>query len=190
MKCRKGSGDLQKETLYYDDEKNLVNKRKQYVENRFDEEKGYLFWNQKHGVKQFSDVPFPSDMTDAEIGKITKLAKCIYKDSNMLAYRGNGGIKPHNIKTIARELKITERQAERFLKKMIDLEVMAKGKFEIGGAVEVHYYISPVYFFSGKRINNTLYVLFRNQLDTVLPAWARARFVEQNGAVLPLRKKA
>jgi hypothetical protein len=186
----KGSDILQKEVIYYDDEQQILSKHRQFVDNRFDDEKGYLFWTQKHGVKQFSDVPFPIEMTDAEIGTITRLAKCIYKDSNMLAYRGNGGIKPHSMKTIAKELNVTDRQAERFIKKMIELEVMAKGKFEIGGTVEVHYYISPIYFFSGKRINNTLYVLFRNQLDAVLPAWVRARFVEQNSSVLPLRKKA
>jgi len=175
---------LQKETIYYDDEQQLISKHRQWVDNRFDEEKGYTFWNQKHGSKQFSDVPFPDDMTDAEIGKLTRLAKCIYKDSNMLAYRGNGGVKPHTLKTMAKELKITDRQAERFIKKMIKLEVMAKGKFEIGNTVEVHYFISPVYFFSGKRVNNTLYVLFRNQLDKVLPGWVRNRFVEQNSSII------
>jgi hypothetical protein len=176
--------NTQKETTYYTEDQQLISKHRQYVDNRFDEEKGYLFWTQKTGIKQFSDVPFPEELTDAEIGKVTKLAKCIYKDSNMLAYRGNGGIKPHTLKTIGKVLNITDRQTERFIKKMIKLRVMARGTFEIGDRSEIHYFISPIYFFTGKRLNNTLYVLFREDLDKNIPPWIRKRFIDQSG-VLP-----
>lgn len=171
-----------KETRYIDeDSAELVSRKEKTVGSQFNDETGYLFWNRKYSSRQFSDVPFPKELTDSEIGKYTKLAKHIWKDSNMLAYRGNGGVKPHNIKTIAKVLDISERQSERFVKKMMDLGMMAKGTFEVQETVEVHYFISPLYFFSGKRINNTLYMLFRKQLDPVFPAWVRRKFIDTGG---------
>ena len=171
-----------KTTTYTNEETaEVVNKKERTVGNQFDDGTGYLFWNRKYSSRQFSDVPFPKDMTDSEIGKYTKLAKCIWRDSNMLAYRGNGGLKPHTIKTIAKVLEISERQSERFVRKMMESGLMAKGTFEVQQTIEVHYFISPLYFFSGKRINNTLYMLFRKQLDPVFPAWVRKKFVDTGG---------
>jgi len=168
-----------KETRYFNEETaEMLNCKQKTVGNQFDDERGYLFWNRKYSSRQFSDVPFPKEMTDSEIGKYTKLAKCIWRDSNMLAYRGNGGTKPHTLKTMAKILEISERQAERFIKKMMDSGLMAKGTFEVQGITEVFYFISPLYFFSGKRINSTLYMLFRQQLDPVFPSWVRSRFID------------
>ena len=49
-----------KETRYIDDQTGeFVSTKRQYVGNRFDPEKGYLFRNQKHGFKQLDDISFP-----------------------------------------------------------------------------------------------------------------------------------
>ena len=173
-----------KETRYISEKTGeLITGQKQRVGERFDPERGYLFRHQKHGFKQFDDISFPESLTDAEIGKLTRLAKNIYRDSNLLAYRGNGGIKPHTPETMSRIICLGQRQIERFLSKMIKQGMMAKCRVEVGEKTEIHYYINPLYFFSGKRINLNLYLLFRTQLDAYIPNWAKSLFIEQTGQI-------
>ena len=92
----------------------------------FDEEKGYLFWARKSFSKSFTDVDFPEEMNDLEIGRMARLAKRIWSNTNMLGYRGNGGIKAYTIDMIAGILNVKPRQAYRFIEKMIRLGVLAK----------------------------------------------------------------
>ena len=174
-----------KETRYMNESTGeLISGRRQRVSERFDHEKGYLFRNQKHGFKQFDDIPFPQALTDAEIGKLTRLAQNIYRDSNLLAYRGNGGIKPHTPESMGKIISLGVRQTERFLLKMIKLGMMAKCRVEVGEKSEIHYYMNPLYYFSGKRINLNLYLLFRQQLDPYIPLWAQKMFIEQTGQTM------
>lgn len=178
----KGGEKVIKETKYIDEKTGeLIMGKKQRVGERFDPEKGYLFRNQKHGFKQFDDIAFPDSLTDSEIGKLTRLAKNIYRDSNLLAYRGNGGIKPHTPETISKIISLGQRQTQRFLSKMINLGVIARCRVEVGEKKEIHYYMNPLYFFSGNRVNLNLYLLFRNQLDPYIPGWAKNLFIEQTG---------
>ncbi|NMC76538.1 MAG: hypothetical protein GYA60_04510 [Candidatus Methanofastidiosa archaeon] len=149
------------------------------VGKRFDPEKGYLFRNQAGGFSQFYDIPFPTDMSDIEIGRMTRLAKQMIERTNMLGYRGNGGIRPHTPQTIAKILNVEERQAYNFIKKMIDLGIMAKVKVESKFQTDIQYYVNPLYYASSNRIPLNLYLLFRLQLDDYIPSWARKLFLEQ-----------
>jgi hypothetical protein len=176
---------MYKEVTYYDSFDNKVKQDRRYYPDKFSDEKGYQFWTQKHACRVFADVPFPKEMTIADIGRMTILSKHIYRDSNVLAYRGNGGVRPYDMDGMAKLLDVKERQAYRFVEKMIRLEVMAKGTFEIGGSMEQQYFISPIYFFSGKYINHTLYMLFRNQLNKTLPKWVVDRYNGISGEVRP-----
>lgn len=173
---------MQKVVQYIEDDTGeVLNIKKQGVGNRFDPEKGYLFRNQAGGFSQFYDIPFPDSMNDLEIGRMTRLAKKMVAHSNMLGYRGNGGIKPHTIKTIAKELNLEERQTYNFIKKMIDLGILAKVKIESKNQTDHQLYVNPLYYNSSNRIPLNLYLLFRLQLDPYIPLWARKLFIEQTG---------
>ena len=41
---------------------------------------------------------------------------------------------------------------------------------------QVQYYMNPIYFFNGKWLSLNLYLLFKVDLDGVLPEWARWKF--------------
>ena len=173
---------MQKKTMYIDEQTGeIVGQKSRYVGNRFDPEKGYLFRNQAGGFSQFYDVPFPPEMTDIEIGRMTRLAKKMWGKTNMIGYRGNGGVKPYDIDGMARIIGLERRQTYSFIKKMIDLGVMAKVKIESHGKVDYQYYINPLYYNSSNRISLNLYLIVRRQLDPYIPAWARKRFIEQTG---------
>ena len=158
----------------------IYSDKNKFVNSTFDEEKGYLFWNRKNFAKTYRDIDFPEEMTDAEIGKMTRLSKKIWSNTNMLGYRGNGGIKPYDIEKIGEVIGLKYRQTLRFVNKMMRLGVMAKVKVDVGGKKETHYYINPIYFFSSNRIPLNLYLIFKNELDPFLPQWVIDRFKAQD----------
>jgi hypothetical protein len=147
----------------------------------FDEEKGYLFWPRKSFAKSFHGVDFPDEMNDLEIGRMARLAKRIWSNTNMLGYRGNGGIKPHTIDSLAEILKMKPRQTYRFIEKMIRLGVLARVEIKTDKQKEVQLYVNPVYFCSTNRIPLNLYLLFRKQLDKEFPDWVKEKYRQQNG---------
>lgn len=151
----------------------------QYISAAFSEEKGYLFWARKSFAKSFQDVPYPKGMTILEIGQMAVLAKHIWSSTNMLGYRGNGGIKPYDIPGIAKILKVGERRAQQFISKMIGIGMLARVRVETDGGVETQYYVNPVYFFSSNRIPLNLYLIFRQQLDGVIPDYAKKLYANE-----------
>lgn len=159
----------------------ILSRKQQGVGKRFDPEKGYLFRNQAGGFSQFYDIPFPDSMTDVEIGRMTRLAKKMWGNTNMLGYRGNGGIKPYDIEGISKVIGLQQRQAYNFLNKMVSLGIIAKVKIESKGQTDYQYYVNPLYYNSSNRIPLNLYLLFRKQLDPYIPSWARRLYIEQAG---------
>jgi len=145
----------------------------------FDEEKGYLFWARKSFSRSFHDVDFPDEMNDLEIGRMARLAKKIWSNTNMLGYRGNGGVRPYSIDMIADILRMKPRQAYRFIEKMIRLGLIARVKIDTENTREIHLYVNPIYFFSSNRIPLNLYLIFRKRLDKVLPEWVKDEYRRQ-----------
>lgn len=150
--------------------------------NVFNEERGYLFWNRKNFAKTFQDTVFPREMTDAEVGRLTRLTKRVWSNTNMLAYRSARGVRPMGPEEIGAYLGLSRTRAYVFLGKMLRLGVVARVDVAVESRAETHYYVSPLYFFSSNRIPLNLYLIFRRQLDAVLPGWVRQRFSEMEVA--------
>lgn len=166
-----------KETRIVDDATGQVHSCKvQHIAAAFHEEKGYLFWARKSFTKSFLDVPFPKELTHAEIGKLTILAKKIWANTNMLGYRGNGSIKPYSMEQIRKIIDLKPYQTGVFIRKMIYLGILARVYVEVEGKKETQFYINPIYFFSSNRIPLNLYLIFRKQLDKVLPEWVKEEY--------------
>ncbi|HBG01797.1 MAG TPA: hypothetical protein DDW87_09525 [Firmicutes bacterium] len=173
---------MKKTTIYADElTGEIYSQKSQITAKRFDAEKGYLFRNQAGGFSQFYDVPFPAGMSDVEIGRMTRLAKKMWGKTNMLGYRGNGGVKPYDMDSMAAVMGLGKSQTYAFIKKMIRLGVVAKVRIESKGVTDYQYYVNPLYYNSSNRIPLNLYLLFRQQLDPYIPSWARLRFIEQAG---------
>lgn len=144
----------------------------------FDEEKGYLFWARKKSARSFQEINFPSQMTMKERGMLWTLTKRIWSNTNMLAYRSAAGIRPMDVKMVARDIQVGERQAFRFLAKMVRLGVMKQVRVKGQGRDEIQWYINPIYFHSSNRIPLNLYLIFREELNEHLPPWVKQRFAE------------
>ena len=155
----------------------IHNSKIQFISCAFHEEKGYLFWARKSFSKSFQDVPYPDSMTDLEIGRMARLAKHIWSNTNMLGYRGSGGVRPYDVAGIGSLLGIGERRAQQFIAKMTKTGMLARVEIEAGNNDrQVQFYVNPIYFFSSNRIPLNLYLIFKLQLDEVLPQWVKEKY--------------
>lgn len=170
-----------KKEVFFDEVTGKIFKTKNnYIGSTFDQGKGYLFWNRKNNSKTFKDISFPKEMKWEDIGRITVLTKYVYSNTNMLGYRGNGGVKLYDIKGISKIVELSEKCTNRYINKMIKLGVMAKVKVIVAENEEYQYYINPLYFFSNNWLPLNLYLIFREQLDCVLPKWVIDNYLKEN----------
>jgi len=75
-------------------------------------------------------------------------------------------------------IRLCERNTKDFVKRMIDLGIMAKAIVNSNEQIDVQYYLNPLYFLSSKYLSPGLYMLFRKQLDDHLPQWVIKKFNE------------
>ena len=147
--------------------------------NPFDPEKGYNFRYKSFSIKSYLDIPLPKDFTDSELGKILRLSRHIYANSNMLGKRKNNYIKPYTQDDILKILCLKDRQGRAFMKKVIDNKVIRRYEFTEQGKHFVQFYFNPIYFFSGTYLNVNLFILFQDELNKYLPPWVITKFLEQ-----------
>jgi len=168
-----GSGKLIKNVRMLSDYGELIKEKNNHFTESMNEE-GYRIPSHKMGARIFSDVLFPDEMTDSDIGKMTRLSKIMIGKTNMLGYRKGKNIEAYTAKEIGKLVGIVkDRPARNFVNKMIRLKVMRK-------LDDVGYYINPAYFMAnGQRLSLDLFLLFRDELKPILPDWAILEFLRQ-----------
>lgn len=162
------------------DEDGVILNTKDFKYTIFDNEKGYLFKNRSYYFKGFKvDNRLSDKVSDfADIGRLHVLAENTYANTNMIAYYKNKKYYPAGIKEISEMIRLCERNTKDFVKKMIDLGIMAKAIVNSNEQIDVQYYLNPLYFLSSKYLSPGLYMLFRKQLDEHLPQWVINKFNE------------
>lgn len=148
------------------------------VKNLFDVNKGYFFGNQV-GAKRYLKNKFPENISDGEAGKLLKLFFNVEPNTNLLVFRSGNVNKAMQKENIAKRLGMSVRSCSRFLNKMVKLNVMAKVVVEKNNISkkEDNYFFNPVYFFAGNWLRYNLYVLFKKDLDGLLPRWVISKFM-------------
>ena len=176
--------NLIKKTQYINpDTGEVQNEKIQHIAAAFHDEKGYLFWARKNFAKSFVGVDFPESMTMKERGQMATLAKHMWSNTNMLGYRGSGGVKAYNEEQIGDIVGLKVYQAKDFVRNMIKVGMIAKVTVLVGSETITQFYINPIYFFGANRISRNLYLIFRTQLDEVLPSWVRDEYAASSEKV-------
>lgn len=166
-----------RETAYYDNEGKETMRHRVFISDKFDDKKGYLFWNQANFIKTFHDVELPKELRKVDIANLFLLSKKVYADTNMIGCRGSAGNpKPMTIRQMADVIRDTERHTITFINRMIKLRVLAKVDVKVGNERAIQYYFNPIYFFSSNRLSLNLYLLFQKDLDPFLSNYAKERF--------------
>ena len=147
----------------------------------FDDEAGYLFRLNKEAIKTFKGCGLPSDLGEVETARVYRLSLVTHKGSNLICYRSGNVIKAMDNERIAKYLEVSERQASRFVNRMIEKRIIGKVRVRIGHRTETQYYVNPIYFFNGKWLSYNLYFLFKRDLDGILPEWVKERFNQDFG---------
>jgi len=162
------------------DEDGVILNIKDFKYTIFDNEKGYLFKNRSYYFKGFKvDNRLSDKVSDfADIGRLHVLAENTYADTNMIAYYKNKKYYPAGIKEISEMIRLCERNTKDFVKRMINLGIMAKAIVNSNKQIDVQYYLNPLYFLSSKYLSPGLYMLFKKQLDEHLPQWVINKFNE------------
>lgn len=171
---------------YTDTQTGEVNIKKKMIDNMFTQDGGYRIPTNKTSWKRFPGVDFPADFTKVDRANMDILADHMWSNSNMLGYRGHGGIKAYDIPGIAKLLECSVRQAERFIKKMKSLGLIAQVKKEINDYVEIQYYLNPIYYCGVERINDTLYALFATEIGSIkkiVPEWAERLYAQKQSGL-------
>ena len=149
-----------------------------YVPELFNEN-GYYFWNKKAQSRQFTGVALPLDNFEDE-GIFARLCRFhLSENSNLLEVRENRTCRPFTFEDFVKFLGVAERQAHRRFRKLLDSGVIARLTIKIKDSSEEWLVVNPLYFVSGKRINDTLYKLFRNDLDKYLSPYAKQEFAKR-----------
>lgn len=169
----------QKITTFDDVTGNIIDTRERGLYNPFDPVRGYNFRYKSLSIKSYLDIPLPDVFTDSELGKIFRLSRCIYADSNMLGRRTKSGIRPYTHADIIKVFGVQERQGRALLKKLIDNKVIRRMEFVNQGKRECQFYFNPLYFFSGKYLNLNLFILFQDLLADNLPEHIVKKFLDQ-----------
>lgn len=96
------------------------------------------------------------EVTPAEMGVLCMVLNYLSYDTGILMFsNGRALTRSH----IAKETRLSERQVDRIMEKLKELEVLKK---VLGAKREVTFIMNPWLFMRGTRINKTLYEMFRN----------------------------
>ena len=140
-------------------------------------DQGYRFPSHKLGARIFADVDYPLGMSRDDIGAMTIISRrCLVGASNMIGYRKAGNIIPYTSREISEIAGHNIRQGQRFVSRMLRLKVMQRVHTNSG----FQFYVNPAYFMrSGQRLSLDLFLLFREELTLLLPAWVMNEFLKQ-----------
>ena len=137
---------------------------------------GYRFPAHKAGVRLFDDVRFPAGMSHSEICKMTVLSKLMIGRTNMLGYRQGNTIIPYTAVEIGGLVELSLKRGRQFINRMLQYHVMQRIITQSGP----QYYINPAYYMaSGNRLSLDLFLLFRDDVKSLLPQWVINDFVRQ-----------
>ncbi len=161
-------------TQYINRQTGEVKEKSVWVDRIFDYDKGYILWSNKNFVKTFQDKRLPPEFTWTERGRIHELKHYIIEENQFLGYR-NKGFKPIDIKKMAEIFNAGERQTKELIKKMKDYKILKE--VSIDGVV--WYAFNPIYGLKGKRITYTIFIIFQQELISILPCHIINNFMGQ-----------
>ena len=176
--------------------------KKQIIVTKFDEETGEVYSNSQTDYKSklwvdgkgaiikprnyhytlYQDTKLCDIIKDKnDLFKTYILVEHIYKNTNIIYIKTSKTVyKPASIEDMSSILDISVRRTKEYIKRMIDIGIIARITLEIKDKEYVSYAFNPVFVNSCKYINNTLYLLFKPYIDKCCPQWIIDKYEEMN----------
>jgi predicted transcriptional regulator len=140
----------------------------------YQEGKGYNFRYKSLSVKYYQDIDFYM-FKDSELGKLFKLSKFIYKETNLLAIRTNGKVRPLSTQEIQEIVGLSKSRCSEFICKLKNCNILRKRN--INGSFYLVF--NPLMFNSCKYVPKYLYLIFKDILDQIIPEWVQVKYMEE-----------
>jgi len=167
---------IRKEYLVDDDTGVVVN-TKDFKITIFDSDKGYLYRSKGKSIRTFPEFRISDIIKNkTELANVYILSENIYKDTNVICVYKNRQYIPATEEEMADMVGLSMRWFKPFLAKIINLGLIARVTSYTEYTKSVYYCFSPIYFMGGKYLSPSLYMLFKQQLDRVLPGWVVDKF--------------
>lgn len=125
-------------------------------------------------IKLFLDKGLPEECSLVDCGKFYRLIRYIVGENQLLGYR-SGKIKPLTVEKMSEVFNCSDRQTRRFLKQMKDYKVMKEVSIN-----DVKWYaVNPLYALKSKYLTLTAFVIFQDELFSILPKWVIDNFIRE-----------
>jgi hypothetical protein len=135
---------------------------------------GYNFKYKSINIKSYLDNPLPKCFTDAEVGRIYRLSRLIYSDSNLLARRSNNEIKPYTKQELQETIGLHRTKFNPFWRKIISNNIIKP----IILAKKDFFCFNPFYFNSTTYLPVYLFIAFQTELTAYLPEWVINKYLD------------
>lgn len=153
----------------------ITRERRERLYNPFREGEGYNFKYKSTKIKMYLNISLPEDLSDSDIGKVYKLSRYIYSDTNMLAKRVGHNIVPLTKQDIQEISGLSSRgRFSVFWDKLISNKIIKPVIMNN----EVFYCFNPIYFNSTDYLPLYLFLAFQDELSAHLPDWVIERYLD------------
>jgi hypothetical protein len=140
----------------------------------FREGVGYNLKYQSSYVKNYLSVGLPfveegkEGFTEIELGRIYRISRMMYSNSNLLAKRSNNQIVPITRDEIQDMLKMHRTKFVPFWKKILSFRILKPLKYDIG----TFFCMNPLYYNSTVYLPLEIFLAFQSDLQAHIPKWA------------------
>jgi hypothetical protein len=141
--------------------------------NPFREGRGYNFKYKSAAIKSYLSIELPSAFTDNEYGKLWRLSKKIYSDSNLLAKRVENEIHPLSKPEIMAIVGVHRANFAPFWNKALKYKIIKPvrlGDFE-------YFCFNPLYYNTTTYMPLYLFIAFQDELKEHVPEWVVQKYL-------------
>lgn len=147
--------------------------------NPFQDGKGYNFKYKSTVIKSYLGIELPKCFTDNECGKMYRLSKRIYSDSNLLAKRSENRIVPLSKQDIIEIIGVHRANFAPFWNKMLKNNIV---KSIVIGEME-YFCFNPLYYNSTQYMPLYLFIAFQDELIHHLPKWVIEKYLNMQDEI-------
>ena len=140
----------------------------------FKDGRGYNFKYKSATIKSYLGIELPKCFTDNECGKMYRLSKQIYSDSNLLAKRVNNEIRPLTKDDITAIVGVHRTNFSKLWNKMLRNKIIKPIK--ING--EEYFCFNPLYYNATRYMPLYLFIVFQDELGEHLPEWVIGKYLD------------
>jgi hypothetical protein len=143
----------------------------------FKEGVGYNLKYRSAFVKNYLGISLPcgnDGFTDIELGRIYRISKLMYSDSNLLARRSNNDITPVSRDEIQLMLGMHRTKFVPFWKKLSEYRILKPIAYPDG----TYFCMNPLYYNSTTYLPIEIYLAFQDEIKEHIPTWVAEKYLE------------